>query len=93
MDIRYVPLGKGDVVVRVAKVTISVPADVLSTADRLARQEGTSRSGIITRLIQQEEQRRREELMARGYKELGKEDCQEVEESLPAQAEVVLRDD
>ncbi len=78
---------------RVAKVTISVPEEVLDVADRLAKVEHTSRSGIIARLIRREEQRRLEELMIQGYKDLAKEDRQEIEEYLPAQAEVVLRDD
>lgn len=43
------------------KVAISIPADTLARADRLARRRGTSRSALIAELVEEAARRAREE--------------------------------
>ena len=70
--------------VRVSKITISLPPSLLKFADLLAREKSTSRSGIIAKLLEKEEEARTEALMAEGYLEMA-------EEALNLTREVVLR--
>jgi len=76
----------------VAKITISLPKTLLDFADRLARERATSRSGIITALLEKEEEARTQALMAEGYREMGEENRREAEEWLKLTRGVVLRD-
>ncbi|MDP2952884.1 MAG: ribbon-helix-helix protein, CopG family, partial [Chloroflexota bacterium] len=39
-----------------AKVTISLPRDLLALADRLARERSTTRSAVIAELLEKEEE-------------------------------------
>ena len=77
---------------RVARITISLPKDLADLADRLARERSTSRSGVIARLLENEEEARLQALMAEGYREVGEENRREAEESLNLTREVALRD-
>ena len=77
---------------RAAKVTISLPRTLLETADRLASERATTRSGVIAELLEKEEKARIQTLMAEGYRELAEENRREAEEALPLATEVVLRD-
>ena len=77
---------------RAAKITISLPKDLLALADRLAEDRGISRSGVIAELLEKEENARIEALMAEGYREMGEENRREAEEALNLTREVALRD-
>lgn len=77
---------------KVAKVTISLPHELLEFADELARQRTTTRSGVITELLQKEEEAHLQALMAEGYQQMGQENRREAEEALRLTSEVVLRD-
>ncbi len=77
--------------VRVSKVTISLPPSLLKFADLLAREKSTSRSGVIAKLLEKEEEARTEALMAEGYLEMAEENLREAEEALNLTREVVLR--
>lgn len=74
---------------KVAKVTISLPQDLLVLADRLARERSTTRSAVIAELLEKEEEARIQALMAEGYRELAQENRRLVEESFPLASEML----
>lgn len=75
------------------KITISLPAKLLKIAERLAEERSASRSGVIAELLEKEEERRVQALMAEGYRALGEENRREAEEALNLTREVILQDD
>ncbi len=77
---------------RSAKITISLPEDVLEWADRLAREQESNRSAVIAKLLKKDEEERTRELMADGYKAMGEENLRDAEESLGIISEVMLQD-
>ena len=76
---------------KVAKVTISLPREMLDIADRLARKNSKSRSQVIAELLKKEEKAQLRALMAEGYRVMGVENRREAEEWLKITREVVLR--
>ena len=74
------------------RVTISLPADSLAFADRLAETWSTNRSGVVVRLLRLEEQARVRALMKEGYLEMASENRRDAEEALGAAREVMLGD-
>lgn len=76
----------------VARLTISIPDDLIDELRSLAKERQTSLSGAVAMLVREYRHRRMERLMAEGYLALAEVNRSEVEASLPAQAEVVLRD-
>ena len=68
---------------RVAKITISLPKELLDVADRLARERATSRSGVIAELLDKEEEAHIQELMVEGYREMSEENRRLAEEAFP----------
>ncbi len=66
---------------KVAKVTISLPQDLLDLADRLACERSTTRSAVIAKLLEKEEEARIQALMEEGYRELADENRRLAEES------------
>lgn len=76
----------------VARLTISIPDDLIDELRGLAKERQTSLSGAVAMLVREHRHRRMERLMAEGYLALAEINRSEVEASLPAQAEVVLRD-
>jgi metal-responsive CopG/Arc/MetJ family transcriptional regulator len=77
---------------KVAKVTISLPGELLAYADRLARKRSATRSKVIADLLKKDEQASIQRLMAEGYRKMSKENRREAEEALALTREVVLRD-
>ena len=77
---------------RVAKITISLPKELLDVADRLAQERATSRSGVIADLLDKEEEARIQALMAEGYRAMAEENRRLAEEAFPLSSEMVLRD-
>ena len=77
---------------RSAKITISLPEDVLEWADCLAREQESNRSAVIAKLLKKDEEERTRELMAEGYKAMGEENLRDAEESLGLISEIMLRD-
>ena len=75
----------------VAKITISLPTDLLELADRLAHERSISRSGVIAELLEKEERARVEALMEEGYREMAEESRRFAEEEFPAAAELLKR--
>ena len=77
---------------RSAKITISLPEDVLQWADSLAREQESNRSAVIAKLLRKDEEERTKELMAEGYKAMGEENLREAEESLSLTSQGILKD-
>lgn len=71
-----------------AKVSISLPLDLLSFVDEAARSQHTSRSGFIARLLREKAEERERELMIEGYQAMAEENRRLAEEHLPAAMEV-----
>ena len=61
---------------RTAKLTISLPKELISFADQIAKEKKTSRSKVLTSCLQELAERRRVAEMAEGYKALAKEQKQ-----------------
>ncbi len=77
------------VATRVAKITISLPKELLEVADRLAKERATTRSSIIAALLKKEERTRIEALMIEGYKEMAEENLRFAEDSIPLALEIM----
>lgn len=75
----------------VAKITISLPKDMLDVADRLAQEMSTTRSGIIADLLKREERARVYALMEEGYREMAEESRRFAEETFPQTIEMIFR--
>ena len=76
---------------KVAKVTISLPRDLLALADRLARERSTTRSAVIAELLEKEEEARIQSLMEEGYREMAEENRRLAEEAFPLASDMVRR--
>ena len=76
----------------VYEITISLPADFLAIADRLAKTWSTTRSGVVVQLLKQEDERVRA-LMREGYLEMGSENRRDAEEALELTRGVMLGND
>ena len=50
------------------KVTISLPGELVSYADSLAREGGSTRSAVISDLLEERRKRERDELARHGYR-------------------------
>ena len=77
---------------KAAKITISLPKDILHYADQLAREWATTRSGVIAQLLDKEERARIDALMEEGYREMAEENLRLAEEVFPLAGEIILRD-
>lgn len=77
---------------KAAKITISLPQNLLEWADCLAREQETNRSAVIANLLKKDEEERTRELMAEGYKEMGEENLKDAEESFGLASQVILKD-
>ena len=75
----------------VTKITISLPTPLLEVADRLAREQSTSRSGVIAQLLKKDEEERIQTLMEEGYREMAEESHQLAEQAFAAISELVGR--
>ncbi len=69
---------------KTARMTISLPRDLLEVADRLAKERASSRSSIVADLLKKEEKARIEALMEEGYREMAEEDLRFAREADPA---------
>lgn len=58
---------------RTAKVTISLPEELISFADEIARERKTSRSKVFSSCLQELEEKHRVAQMAEGYRAMAKE--------------------
>jgi metal-responsive CopG/Arc/MetJ family transcriptional regulator len=72
---------------KVAKITISLPEELLALADRLANERSQTRSGVIAQLLEEEERSRIQALMEEGYSEMADENRRLAEEAFPLVSE------
>lgn len=75
----------------VAKVTVSIPRDLLNFADHVAKEQAISRSEVFAKLLKKEEKARLDALMAEGYKEMAEENRKLAEEAFPAASEMIRK--
>ena len=61
---------------RTAKLTISVPEELILFADQIAREKKVSRSKVLSLCLQELVERHKRDKMAEGYKVLAKEQRQ-----------------
>ncbi|MDP9362989.1 MAG: hypothetical protein M3Q10_01945 [Chloroflexota bacterium] len=72
-------------------ISVSVPVDLAEELDRWRAEDGTSRSGLVTKLLDEERRRRFEAELGLAYREATEESFfDDIEVYLPARAEVVL---
>ena len=76
---------------KVAKVTISLPQKLVEYADRLAKEQAKTRSGVIAELLQKEEKERIQALMEEGYRETAEENRRLAEEAFPLASEMLRK--
>jgi metal-responsive CopG/Arc/MetJ family transcriptional regulator len=77
----------------IQRFSVSLPARLVTVLDELARERGTTRSGLLAEWATRAERQRLETVMAEGYREMAEVNRHLAEQSLPAATEVVLRDD
>jgi len=58
---------------RTAKLTVSLPRELISLADRIAREKKISRSKVVSACLQDLAEKQRVAEMAEGYKAMAKE--------------------
>jgi metal-responsive CopG/Arc/MetJ family transcriptional regulator len=73
---------------RVEKLTISVPKNLIETADEIARENKTSRSKVISSCLQELAERRLCAEMKEGYKALAKENLRFAKDAIHATNEI-----
>jgi CopG family transcriptional regulator/antitoxin EndoAI len=76
-----------------SKVTVSLHPSLLAFLDRLARKWETTRSGALAELLRQAEQEEIDKKMQEGYIAHAETNKAEAETLIPAQLEVIGRDD
>ena len=76
---------------KVAKVTISLPQKLVDYADRLAREQAKTRSGVIAELLEKDEKARIQALMEEGYRETAEENRRLAEEAFPLTSETLRK--
>ena len=78
-------------VTQVAKLTISVPRDLIALADEVANEKRVSRSKVIASCLQELAERRLRAEMEEGYKVMAKEQLKFAKMSFERQRNVVPR--
>jgi len=73
----------------IAKLTISLPRNLISFADMLAREKNTSRSGAIAIVLQESAEERERAAMIEGYKAMAEQHREFAAMTLPLANEVL----
>jgi metal-responsive CopG/Arc/MetJ family transcriptional regulator len=76
---------------KTTKLTISLPVELVSLADKIAEEKKVSRSQVISACLRAEEKRRKEELLKEGYLAMAEENKRMAEMAFEAQSEAVLK--
>ena len=61
---------------RTAKLTVSLPRELISLADQIAKERKISRSKVVSACLQELAEKQRTAVMAEGYKAMAKEQRQ-----------------
>ncbi len=78
---------------RKVRVTITLESDLAAFVDRRAKKSKACRSKVIADIIEGAERAEIETRMAEGYRQYAEDNRLDAESCLPAQSEVVLRDE
>lgn len=73
---------------KVIKLTISVPANLLSVADEIAAEKKISRSKVVYQCLQDLAEKRLQQKLAEGYKALAKDNLKFARQSVDIAHEV-----
>jgi metal-responsive CopG/Arc/MetJ family transcriptional regulator len=73
----------------IAKLTISLPQNLISFADKLSKERNTSRSGAIASVLQELAEERERAEMIEGYKALAEQNREFTAMALPLASEVL----
>ena len=73
----------------IAKLTISLPRNLISFADELSKERNTSRSGAIASVLRELAEERERAMMIEGYKALAKQHREFAATALPLVNEVL----
>jgi len=74
-----------------ARLTISLPRDLISLADEVASERKISRSKVVSDCLSEFARKRKMELMKEGYKAMAKENLEIAKQAFALQREVALR--
>ena len=78
---------------KVAKLTISLPRDLISLTDEIANERRVSRSKVVSSCLQELAEKRLRAKMEEGYKVMAKENSDFAKLAFGLQSEVALRQD
>lgn len=74
---------------QVARLTVSLPRDLISFADEIASEENISRSKVVCNCLREHAQKRKIQLMEEGYKAMAKENREFAQRAFELQRKVV----
>ena len=74
---------------RTAKVTIGLPQELITLADKVAKEKKVSRSNVVSACLQELAEKRRVVEMAEGYKAMAKEHKQFAASAMKIAHEVI----
>ena len=74
---------------QVVKLTVSVPAELVKMADKIAREKKISRSKVVSSCLQELAKQRFQADLEEGYKAMAKEEKQLARETFEVQSEIV----
>ena len=74
---------------QVVKLTVSVPAELVKLADKVAKEKKISRSKVVSSCLQELAKQRFQADLEEGYKAMAKEEKQLARETFEVQSEIV----
>ena len=75
--------------IQVVKLTVSVPAELVKLADKVAKEKKISRSKVVSSCLQELAKQRFQADLEEGYKAMAKEEKQLARETFEVQSEIV----
>ena len=74
---------------KIEKVTLSLPHNLITFADEIARNEGISRSKVVSACLQEFAERRLSAEMAEGYRAMAEENLTSAEQAIYTAHEIL----
>jgi metal-responsive CopG/Arc/MetJ family transcriptional regulator len=75
--------------IQVVKLTVSVPAELVKLADKVAKEKKISRSKVVSSCLQELAKQRFQADLEEGYKAMAKEERKLARETFEVQSEIV----
>jgi metal-responsive CopG/Arc/MetJ family transcriptional regulator len=75
--------------IQVVKLTVSVPAELVKLADKVAKEKKISRSKVVSSCLQELAKQRFQADLEEGYKAMAKEEKKLARETFEVQSEIV----